>query len=163
MTTNPWYASNARELLDMRRQGLKPEHPVNVSLMGQVPDAGLTLYVREGMPVDRLEWRMLVNLPVVVWADSGEPFDRIMATVWAIAKARPHGLQLCFLHSDSWHLIDCGSGLHIPAVKLEHQPEKPAADPLHTFFWHPLNAGCTPFGYRLKAAMTKTHKPGVTL
>lgn len=155
MTTNPWYASNARDLLDMRRQGLKPERPVNVSLMGQIPDQGLTLYVREGMPADRLEWRMLVNLDVIVWADSGIPFDRVMATVWTIAKARPAGLQLCFLHRDAWHLIDCGSGYHLPAVE--------DVQAVHTFHWQPINVGATAIGYRLKAAMNNTHKPGVNL
>lgn len=160
MTTNPWYATNARDLLDMRRQGLMPDRPVNVSLMGQIPAAGLTLYLREGMPADRIEWRMLVNLQVIVWADAGEPFDRIMTTVLRIAQCRPAGLQLCFLHRDDWHLIDCGSGVHIPPVKPLTQPEVPA---VHTFFWAPLNAGCTPFGYRLKTAMSKTQKPGVTL
>lgn len=155
MTTNPWYASNARDLLDMRRMGLKPERPVNVSLMGPIPDSNLTLYVREGMPADRLEWRMLVNLDVIVWADSGIPFDRVMATVWTIAKARPAGLQLCFLHRDAWHLIDCGSGYHCPPVE--------DVQALHTFHWHPINVGATAIGYRLKAAMNKTHKPGVNL
>lgn len=155
MTTNPWYASNARDLLEMRRQGLKPERPVNVSLMGQIPDGNLTLYVRETMPADRLEWRMLVNLDVIVWADTGTPFDRVMATVWAIAKTRPAGLQLCFLHRDAWHLIDCGSGYHLPKVS--------DVQALHEFRWQPLNFGGTAFGHRLRAAMTKTHKPGVTL
>lgn len=155
MTTNPWYASNARDLLDMRMHGLKPERPVNVSLMGQIPDGNLTLYVRETMPIDRLDWRMLVNLDVIVWADSGIPFDRVIGTVWAIAKVRPTALQLCFLHRDAWHLIDCGSGYHMNPVA-----DVPA---VHSFHWQPINVGSTAIGYRLKAAMTKNHKPGVTL
>lgn len=155
MTASPWYASNARDLLDMRRMGLKPERPVNVSLMGQVPDEGLTLYVRETMPADRLEWRMLVNLPVIVWADTGTPFDRLTTTLWRIAQARPHGLQLCFLYRDAWHLIDCGSGYHLPPVE--------DVQGLHAFRWEPLNVGGTAHGHRLRAAINKTHKPGVTL
>lgn len=155
MTTNPWYASNARTLLDMRRQGLKPERPVNVSLMGPIPDPHLTLYVRDGMPIDRLEWRMLVNLDVIVWADAGIAFDRVMGTVWAIANVRPSGLQLCFLHGNAWHLIDCGSGYHLPAVA--------EVEALHEFCWQPLNFGATVFGNRLRTAMTRAHKAGVKL
>lgn len=155
MTTNPWYAGNARDLLDMRRQSLRPERPVNVSLMGSVPDENLTLYVRDGMPAERLDWRMLVNLDAIVWADTGTPFDRLTTTLWRIAQARPHGLQLCFLHADAWHLIDLGSGYHLPAVA-----DVPA---LHEFLWCPLNFGGTAYGHRLRTAITKTHKTGVTL
>lgn len=152
----PWYAKNARNLLDLRRAGMKPEGPVNVSLIGPLDSNGLTLFVGENMPVERLDWRMLVNLDVIVWADSSVPFERVSGVVLAIAKtARPAELQLCFHHREHWHLIDCGSGLHLPKVA-----ETPAH---HSFFWQPINAGSTPVGTRLVAAISKTQQPGVTL
>lgn len=144
----PWYATNARDLLETRRQGFKPDRPVHVSLMGPVFDE-LTLYVHDDMPLDRMDWRMLVNVEVVVLAQSSVPFDRITSVLKGIAKAQPSELQLCWLHRDEWHLIDCGSGVHM-------------AD-LHDFLWEPINLGATAMGYRLKAALHKAIAPGAHL
>lgn len=143
-----WYATNARGLLQTRQQGLKPERPVHVSLMGPVFDE-LTLYVRDDAPVDRMDWRMLVNVEVVVLAESGVPFDRIVAVLKGIARAQPAELQLCWLHGGEWHLIDCGSGTHLRD--------------LHTFLWQPINLGGTAMGYGLKAALHKAQPPGAPL
>lgn len=150
----PWYAHNARDLLETRRQGLKPDAPVNVSLMGPVSDA-LTLFVRDDMPADRLDWRMLANVEVVVWADSTVPFDRVSAVLLGIARAQPTELLLGLLHADAWHLIDCGSGAHLPALG-----DVPAT---HAFLWHPVNLDSTVLSRKLKTALHKTHRPGAPL
>lgn len=154
MNARPWYAINARDLLETRRQGLKPEVPVNVSLMGWV-SPNLTLHVREDMPVDRLDWRMLANVEVVVWADTDVPFDRVAAVVIGIARVHPAELVLGLLHEETWHLVDCGSGRHVPAVH-----DIPAR---HEFQWQPVNLGGTPMGYRIKAALHKNLQPGTYL
>ena len=153
MSARPWFASNARTLLEARQNGMSPDGVVTVSMMGSV-SGGLTLFVRDDMPTDRLDWRMLVNLPVVVWANSQMPFDRVDAVVHGIAKVRPSDLQLCFVHDEQTHLIDCGSGWHRPPVA-----DIPAA---HEFQWNPINLGGTALGYRLKAALKKNH-PGAWL
>ena len=59
-----------------------------VSLVGQ-QFTETALYVRPDMPVDRLDWRMLVNLEVWVWASAQAPLERITETAWRIAAARP--------------------------------------------------------------------------
>ena len=94
----PWYATNARDLLEHRRRNLKPVEPVIVSLVGgDFRDVAETvLYARRDMPVDRMDWRMLVDLDVWLWAGTGAAMDWITETAWRIAQARPlsrHGLD----------------------------------------------------------------------
>lgn len=146
----PAYAINARDLLQTRQQGLKPDAPVFVSLIGQVAET-LTLFVHDDMPLDRMDWRMLVNVETIVWADSSVPFDRIAAVLLGIARAQPSELQLCLRHADEWHHIDCGSGTHLPALG-----DVPA---LHAFLWQPITLGGS-LGYRLKSALRQSHRPG---
>ena len=87
----PWYATNARDLLEHRRRNLKPVEPVIVSLVGgDFRDVAETvLYARRDMPVDRMDWRMLVDLDVWLWAGTGAAMDWISETAWRIAQARP--------------------------------------------------------------------------
>ncbi len=140
-------------LCDMRRAGVRPGRPVNVAFTDPAAD-GMTLFMRDADRT-RSDWNVLVNLDVIVWSDAGTPFDQLTATLWRIAQARPRGLQLCFLHRDAWHLIDCGAGYHVPAVA-----DVPA---LHEFLWSPLNFGGTAYGQRLCTAIRKTHKAGAVL
>jgi hypothetical protein len=162
MSARPWYATNARDLLETRRQGFRPERPVHVSLMGPVFDE-LTLYVHDDMPLDRLDWRMLVNVEVVVLAQSSVAFDRIVTVLKGIAKAQPSEMQLCWLHRDEWHLIDCGTGTHSPRMTFDALPDVDPVEALHDFFWRPINLGATATGYRLKAALHKSIPPGTHL
>lgn len=137
-------------LTDMRRAGVRPGAPVHVAFSDPAV-VGLTIFMRDAArrPID---WRVLVDLDVVVWADAETPFGDVCASLTAIAKARPRELQLCFLHADEWHLIDCGTGRHWPAV---------ADVPVyHEFHWLPLNLGGTTMGYRIKFALDKTLRPG---
>lgn len=136
-------------LCAMRRKGLKPGFPVHVAFTEPAVD-GMTLH-----PHNVPDWRALVGLEVIVWADPSTAFVDVARAVLAIAKARPAELQLCFLHLGTWHLIDCGSGRHFPAVL--DIPER------HEFQWEPVNLGGTPMGYQIKAALHKTLKPGAYL
>ena len=140
-------------LTEMRLAGMRPDGPVNVAFIDPTA-SGLTLHMRDAArkPFD---WRVLVGLDVIVWADTKTPFSDVAAVVVAIAKARPSELQLCFLHSEAWHLIDCGSG--------RFQPDVQDVPGHHEFQWQPINLGATEMGYRLKAALHKTMKPGAFL
>jgi hypothetical protein len=147
-------------LCDMRRAGVRPAKPVHVAFTEPAAD-GLTLLMREAdrKPID---WRYLVSLDVIVWADTATPFDRLMATAWEIAKARPKSFQLCLLHREEWHLIDLGNGTHLPRQSFPGL-DLPDLGPLHSFFWFPINMGRTEHGTRLVQAILKTRKRGVTL
>lgn len=141
----PWYATNARDLLETRQQGHMPPEPVVVSLVGQ-QFTETALYVRPDMPADRLDWRMLVNLDVWVWAGAQVPLPRIAETTWRIAQARPRELTLRFDAADRIHDINCGSGHHAPAVA--------GLPPEHSFWWLPMNVGGTEIGTRLLRSIT---------
>lgn len=151
---NPWYATNARTLLETRQQGLKPEGPVVVALV-PVDYSGTMLQVRPDMPTDRMDWRMLANLDVWVCASAKAALEQVMATTWRIAQARPNTLILRFQHDDYIHEIDCGSGCHHPKV----------ADmaPVHEFWWTPINVGGTSVGRRINRALLQAHPYGAML
>lgn len=153
----PWYATNARDLLETRQQGLMPDGRVVVSLVGGHYDdvAAATLYARQDMPVDRMDWRMLVNLEVWLWASPSAALQWLLATASRIAHARPRSLVLRFEQADDLHDVDIGTGLHIPAIR-----ELPA---VHAFSWFPVNSSATRFAEQLRWALCDTHKPGTIL
>jgi len=140
----PWYATGARQLLQNRKDGLMPEGPVVVSLVGG-EFTETALFTRPDMPMDLMDWRMLVNLTVWVWASAKAPLDRIVELTWRIAQVRPKELVLRFEHGDAVHDIDVGSGHHLPAIA--------DISPVHQFFWAPINVGGTALGLRIKKAL----------
>lgn len=157
MSARPWYATNARDLLEARRQGMVPAGPVVVSLIGGSFDrvAAATLYVRDDMPLDRLDWRMLVNLEVWLWADSSTPLDRLLQLLDALAHARPRRLCLRFDHEQQTHDVDLGAGYHTPAVR-----DLPA---VHEFHWEPFALNWTPIEQRLQRAALSRLPAGTVL
>lgn len=151
MIARPWYATNARDLLEARRQGLKPDGPVVVSLVGGDFSgvAAATINVKPDMPVDRLDWRMLVNLHVWLWANQQAKLEWLLATASRIAHVRPRRLVLRFEAGKQVHDVDIGTGIHIPAVR-----ELPAT---HDFWWSPINCSDTAVATRLRAALLAVH------
>lgn len=145
----PWYAQNARYLLENRQQGVTPDGPVVVSLVSGEFEQ-LALFVRADMPPERIDWRMLVNLPVWVWVNAKAPLQWVLSTVHHIAMARPKELILRFEQGDKVHDVEVGYGHHLPAI----------ADiaAVHEFQWAPLNVGGTIVGRRLEKALLK-HQP----
>lgn len=156
----PWYAVNARSLLDTRRGGMAPAGPVVVSLIGTVEGAGMTLYVHDEMPAERMDWRMLVNLEVWVWSDPSVALSRLVAVVDAVARARPRRLVLRFNHQFrfTWndadrvhdeeintHDVEVGSGIHREEIR-----DIPAQ---HEFLWMPLGVSHTPMSKRLQVEL----------
>lgn len=167
---NAWYAQNARQLLDARKQGLTPDGQVVVSLVGSEFPGATVLHVRPEMPADRMDWRMLVNLPVWVWANGRAPLGWLVATTARIAAARPSELVVRFeqprevsfdfngektTETIDTHDIEVGRGLHIPAV----------ADiaPCHTFTWAPIRLSPTKIATGIQNALIAKHQFWTTL
>lgn len=168
----PWYAINARSLLETRQRGMAPNGPVAVALAGPdfVSDAAITIRVRDDMPAERLDWRMLVNLDVWVMADSTVALGAVQLHLDRIARARPRRLFLRFahqhryqvefqgeisVHSVDMHDIEVGDGRHHPAVL-----DIPA---VHQFVWCPTNNAGTPLGAKLRKALLTKHPAFTTL
>lgn len=150
--SRPWYATNARNLLETRKRNLKPAEPVVVSLIGgDFNDIAETvLYARSDMPTDRMDWRMLVDLDVWLWVGPDAPMEWIAETAWRIAQARPRELLIRFEAREAIHDINLGSGTHRAPVA--------GLPPEHRFWWLPINVGGTAIGYRILKALT-TAKP----
>lgn len=142
----PWYAQGARKLLEARERGLMPSDPVVVTLGDRdIPGA---LVVNKDMPVDRMDWRMLVNLDVHVVAGQSADLSWLLETVSRIAQCRPKTLFLRFDH-EGVHDVEVGEGLHLPAVR-----ELPAT---HTFDWVPINCSGSHIGAQLRKALIQKH------
>lgn len=163
---NPWYAVNARDLLETRRQGMKPTKPVVVSTIGG--DFGHpTLYVHDDMPAERLDWQMLANVEAWLWTDDSVPVGRVLQLLDGIARARPRRLCLRFDHPWSWvspggyefevntHDVDIGAGYHTIAIR--DLPD------LHEFHWDPCPLNFTPLESRLAQAAMRKHRRGTVL
>jgi hypothetical protein len=153
----PWYATNARNLLDSRRQGYTPAGPVVVSMIGgEFSEAADTLYVRDDMPLERMDWRMLVDADVHLWANRTIPLARVLRVTDDIARARPRTLFLRFgKPTGEVHDVQVGDGFHMPRIR------EIAAE--HTFSWCPTNNGGTRTGAKLRAALLAQHPAFTTL
>ena len=157
IATRPWFATNARALLATRKQGEKPAGVVAVSLIPNNAQSAINrqvLQVHDDMPIERLSWRMLVNLNVWVLADSQAPIDRVCAVVGRIAQARPATLILRFQHGQDVHDIDLGNGMHV---------DVPGIAKIHRFTWCPINLTGSKLGAQLRRALSATHPPMATL
>lgn len=147
-TPRPFYATNARDLLETRQQGMVPAGPVVVSLVGGEFSEPV-LYVRTDMPADRLDWRMLVNLDVWLWASPAAPLNWLLGIASRIAAVRPKTLFLRFEDAGQVHDVEVGEGIHRPSIA-----DIPAH---HSFTWVPINCCGTLWGARLRKALIATH------
>jgi hypothetical protein len=146
-----WFAANARDLLAARRNGSRPAGPVVVSLCGGGFEQ-TALYVRSDMPIERLDWSMLVDLEVWIWADPRVPLASVVHVTRDIAAAKPRELTLRFDDQHGTvHDIDVGSGHH-----SQGWPEA-GIGPEHSFLWAPVNAAGTQLGRRLVRALQARH------
>jgi len=145
-----WYAANARTLLQQRRQGVLPTKPVNVNLdIGHELDLdGYVLTLRSDEPTERIDWRMLVNLDVWVWADETQPLQRVLDVVRDIVAVKPKGLYIRFVDPFGHiHDVDCGSGTHTAGAPEHGIPAE------HSFLFFPINSGGTRLGRHLCRAL----------
>jgi len=150
----PWYAHNARDLLETRRQGMQPEGPVHVAMDGGAFE-GTALYLRPDMPLERMDWRMLVNLDVCLRASPNVPLNRVIETASRIAHARPRALRLHFDDGAELHEVDVGFAIH-----RERVMEFPA---IHEFFWYPVDLSWTSVGHEIQKSLKNKHRPLSTL
>lgn len=163
-----FFAIGARQLLDLRRQGKRPAGLVGV-ILREVPCAGLDAVLRvfDDMPAGRMDWRMLVNLDVVVLADATVPLDRVGQILGGIAKARPHRLVLRFAHT--WRMQAADGGLdEYPAHDVEvgrglHWQGVDGVPDTHEFIWLPMAHTGTPIERQLVQALAAMHQPGGAL
>lgn len=151
MKTNVnFYAQNARQLLESRQNGLIPAGPVVVSLVGG-NFTETALFVRDDMPLNRLDWRMLVDLDVWVWATKKVALSAVLAVTHAVAKARPKTLFLRFEDAQKHvHDVDVGSGWH-------HDGVMGLIPPCHEFLWWPQRTCSTDIGSQLQRALCRQH------
>jgi len=112
---NKWYAGNARQLLQERQYGNVPYGPVVVEMTGGAWDA-TTLHLNADTPVANMDWRMLVNLDVWIWANASVGLGRLLDVALLIARARPKTLIVRFEDGDKVHDVQVGDGFHLPKV-----------------------------------------------
>lgn len=149
----PWYAQGARRLLEARERGLMPDGAVIVSMVDRdIPDA---LVVNKDMPVDRLNWRMLVNLDVHVVANRSADLGWLLETVSRIAHCRPQSLCIRFDDGDELHDVEVGEALHLQSIG--------GLPAVHSFDWVPINCSGTQTGARLRKALIQKHPRWTTL
>lgn len=151
----PYYAMNARQLLEKRKAGTTPAAPVVVSFFEGFYPNQETLFVADDMPSERMDWRMLVNLSVWVIVDKSVALEKMLETVFRIALAKPKELILRFEQGDKVHDIEVGYGHHLPAIA--------GIPAVHEFQWAPINVGGTAMGKRLVKALKLKKPNGVKL
>ena len=149
-TNTRFYAQNARQLLETRQSGLVPAGPVVVSLVGG-SFTETALFVRDDMPLSRLDWRMLVDLNVWVWASKKAALVSVLDVTHAVAKARPKTLFLRFEDDlGKVHDVDVGSGWH-------HDGIAGSIPANHEFLWWPQRTCSSVIGTQLQRALCRQH------
>ena len=141
----PWYAANARQLLETRKTGLMPTGPVIVSLVGGEWDV-TTLYVHDDMPIAKLDWRMLVNLDVWLWVTPAVALDRVTELALQIAKVRPKTIFVRMEVGSTIHDVQLGDSFHVKQVLPEFAP-------IHEFTVSISNNTGSRFGAALRRAL----------
>lgn len=109
------YAGNARNLLQARKNGSVPIGPVVVSMIGDDWDV-TTLHLYADMSIKTMDWRMLVNLDVWLWANVSVALDRVTEVAMQIARARPKTLFVRFEADGVVHDVQVGDGFHRPKI-----------------------------------------------
>jgi hypothetical protein len=163
----PWYAVNARDLLEARRQGMRPHGPVVVSTIGGEFGARSVLYVHDDMPAERLDWRMLGKLEVWLWSDPSVKAERTLQLLDGIAHALPR--RLVWRFDEHWsavgllgtefeqdtHDVDIGTGYSCRGIG--------DLAAVHEFHWYPWPLNYTPIERQLCAAALTKHPRGAVL
>lgn len=149
-----WLPMNGRRLLDQRKRGVMPSAPVSVvmDVMHDEDFAWPVLMLGSEEPTERMDWRMLVNLEVWVWANATQPMARVAAVIGDIAKVNPKALTLRFLDAaDAVHDVDCGSGTHragLPSHGIRAE---------HNFIFCPVNSTGSRLGRQLCTALERVN------
>jgi hypothetical protein len=125
-----------------------------VSLIGgEFREAANTLYLREDMPLERMDWRMLVDVEVHLWANRATPLAQGAAGPRRHRARGPRPVPALRQPGGTVHDIDIGDGLpHAP------RPRHPRGAPLHLV---PNEQRRQQVGAKLRRALLAQH-PGFT-
>lgn len=93
---------NAEGLLNLRKNGVKPELPVLVSLIGPLNFNNVVLQADANR---EYAWTLIAGLEVDLMAAQSVPFSRVLATLAALADAVPRQMVLSFREGAQ---VDCG-------------------------------------------------------
>lgn len=80
--------TNAKKIIDLRKNGYKPDEMILVSIVGKVDEMNHVVYAS---PKDDYEWGWCAGLDVCVFANSAVEWRK---TVDSISKAKPRFLAL---------------------------------------------------------------------
>jgi hypothetical protein len=93
---------NSKGLIELREQGLAPELPVLISLIGKLDFDNVTLYAK---PSESYDWQPIAALDVEVFAAVSVPFPELLRTLAEIAASVPRHMVLTFAEGPR---VDCG-------------------------------------------------------
>lgn len=96
------FPKNAEALLNLRKNGVKPELPVLISLIGLLDFNNLALQADANLDYD---WTLIAGLDIDVMADRTVPFGRVLATLAALSLAVPRQMVLSYREGAQ---VDCG-------------------------------------------------------
>lgn len=89
------------EILKLRKEGLRPEAPVIVSLVGRLRSGFPVVVIPMSQPVHDLDLRMMVDLDVII-AHAGRGTARTTELADALVYARVRNLECWNVRSDRW-------------------------------------------------------------
>lgn len=96
------FPKNAEALLSLRKNGVKPELPVLVSLIGPVEFNNVVLQADANLDYD---WTLIAGLDVDLMTDQSVSFGRVLATLAALAASVPRQMVLSYREGAQ---VDCG-------------------------------------------------------
>lgn len=105
-------ARNASALAELRSNGFKPEHPVLVSFVGNLPYSNTILHAKADESYD---WRCLAGLEVEVFVNRSMSFPSVIAALVAIAACVPAHMVLTYTEGPR---IECGEWRRIDDFAL---------------------------------------------
>jgi hypothetical protein len=147
----PWYATNARDLLETRQQGKRPAGAVVVSLVG----GGFVDVARQPRCTCSRTCRWTAGLAdagqprgVAVGRPCGAALDWMLATASRIAQARPSRSDAALRgRRGEVHDVEVGTAIHLPRFAAFRQHGFTGPDQLRGTQW----------GAKLRHALIATH------
>ena len=79
-------ATNANKIVQLRKNGYRPDEMILVSLVGKLDELNHVVYAN---PKDDYDWTWCQGLDICIFASSGTPWAKTMNVI-AHAKTRPH-------------------------------------------------------------------------
>lgn len=142
------YPRNGEDLLRLRREGMRPDGVVLVSMVGSLPHANYTLYADATTPCD---WSMLAGLDVDLIVSRSIPFRLVLRALAALADACPAQMAISYIEGPC---VDCGQARYVP---LSVQPLAGRM----MFDWYPLAVGRDAQGIALERSLWRELGNGI--